>query len=104
MIDLFLAPVETPTIGRNLLGNQWYDIFVAGRDPKETTIVLAALGRYPIDGEPNLVSGPFKRLAIIQGEKRFQLSKDNLIEKHKKCLGLRPSNLIYFKQITPEIL
>ena len=76
VIDLFLAPVETPTIGRNLLGNQWYDIFVAGRDTNETAIVLAALGRYPIDGEPNMVSGPFKRLAIIQGEKRFQLSKD----------------------------
>ena len=77
VIDLFVAPVETPTIGRNLLGNQWYDIFVAGRDTKEITIVLAALGRYPIDGEPNMASGPFKRLAILQGEKRFQLSKDH---------------------------
>ncbi len=76
VIDLFVAPVATPTIGRNLLGNQWYDIFVAGRDPKEITLVLATLGRYPIDGESHIASGPFKRLAVIQGEKRFQLSKD----------------------------
>merc|ERR1711991_901038 len=41
-LDLFLAPVVTPTIGRNLLGDKWYDIFIAGRDPNETTIVIAA--------------------------------------------------------------
>ena len=67
----------TPTIGRNLLGDKWYDIFVAGRDPKETTLVVAGLGRYPLDGEPHIAAGEFKRMAIIQGDKRFQLSKDH---------------------------
>ena len=76
VIDLYVAPVITPTIGRNLLGDKWYDIFVAGRDPKETTLVVASLGRYPLDGEPHIASGNFKRMAIVQGEKRFQLSKE----------------------------
>ena len=76
VIDLYVAPVVTPTIGRNLLGDKWYDIFVAGRDPKETTIVIAALGRYPVDGEPHIASGPFKRLALIQGDTKFQLTKE----------------------------
>ena len=77
VIDLYVAPVITPTIGRNLLGDKWYDIFVAGRDPKETTLVVAGLGRYPLDGEPHIASGNFKRMAIIQDKKRFQLSKEH---------------------------
>ncbi len=87
VIDLFMAPVVTPTIGRNLLGDKWYDIFVSGRDPKETTIVLASLGRYPLDGEPHISSGDFKRLAIIQEDKRYQLSK-----KHFRNLGFLHGN------------
>jgi len=77
VIDLYVAPVITPTIGRNLLGDKWYDIFIAGRDPKEITLMVASLGRYPIDGEPHIASGPFKRMAIIQGDNRFQLSKEH---------------------------
>ncbi len=77
VLDLFLAPVVTPTIGRNLLGDKWYDIFIAGRDPNETTIVIAALGRYPLDGEPNIATGNFKRLALIQDTKRIPLLKSN---------------------------
>ena len=76
-IDLFLAPVVTPTIGRNLLGDKWYDIFIAGRDPNETTIVIAALGRYPLDGEPHIANGYFKRLTIVQKDKSIPLLKRN---------------------------
>ena len=76
VIDLYLAPVVTPTIGRNLLGDKWYDIFVAGRSPGEMSIVIAALGRYPLDGETYISSGNFKRLAIVQDEVRYPLSKD----------------------------
>ena len=77
VIDLYVAPVVTPTIGRNLLGDKWYDIFIAGRDPKETTLVVATLGRYLIDGEPHIASGPFKRMAVIQENNRYQLTKEN---------------------------
>ena len=76
-LDLFLAPVVTPTIGRNLLGDKWYDIFIAGRDPNETTIVIAALGRYPLDGETHIADGNFKRLSVIQDERYIPLLKNN---------------------------
>ena len=49
--------------------------FVAGRDPNETTIVIAALGRYPLDGETNIATGNFKRLALIQDTKLYSLIK-----------------------------
>ena len=74
-IDLYVAPVVTPTIGRNLLGDKWYDIFVAGRDPKEMSIVITTLGRYALDGEPEISSGNFKRLAILQYNKRYTINK-----------------------------
>ena len=74
-IDLYLAPVVTPTIGRNLLGDKWYDIFVAGRDPEEMSIVITTLGRYALDGEPKIASGNFKRLAIIQNNERYPIEK-----------------------------
>ena len=74
-IDLYVAPVVTPTIGRNLLGDKWYDIFVAGRDPEEMSIVITTLGRYALDGEPEISSGNFKRLAILQDNKRYPLEK-----------------------------
>ena len=74
-IDLYVAPVVTPTIGRNLLGDKWYDIFVAGRDPEEMSIVITTLGRYALDGEPEIASGNFKRLAIIQNNERYPIEK-----------------------------
>ena len=74
-IDLYLAPVVTPTIGRNLLGDKWYDIFVAGRDPEEMSIVITTLGRYALDGEPQIASGNFKRLAVIQNNERYPIEK-----------------------------
>ena len=74
-IDLYVAPVVTPTIGRNLLGDKWYDIFIAGRDPKEMSIIITTLGRYALDGEPEISSGNFKRLAILQNDKRYPINK-----------------------------
>ena len=74
-IDLYVAPVVTPTIGRNLLGDKWYDIFVAGRDPEEMSIVITTLGRYALDGEPEIASGNFKRLAVIQNNERYPIKK-----------------------------
>ncbi len=77
LIDIFVAPVTPPTIGRNVLGNKWFDLFVAGRKPGDFTLAIMALGQYSIDSEPNLVYGPFKRLVIIQDGKRYPLLKEN---------------------------
>ncbi|GEM_PF-59783 len=77
LIDVFIAPVTPPTIGRNVLGNKWFDLFVAGRKPGDLTLAIMTLGQYLIDSEPNLVYGPFKRLVILQDGKRYPLLKEN---------------------------
>ena len=39
------------------------------------SIVITTLGRYALDGEPEISSGNFKRLAILQDNKRYPLEK-----------------------------
>ena len=66
--------------------------------------MVASLVRYPIDVEPHIASGSFKRLAIIQGDKKFQLSKE-----HFRNLGfLHGEDKPYFAEagiyrIPPEV-
>ena len=77
LIDLYAGPAMTPTIGRNLLGDKWYDLFVSGRDPNDLMLGLMTQGPYSIDGEKRISSGPFERLRLVQGERTFALTKDN---------------------------
>ena len=76
LFDLYAGPAMTPTIGRNLLGDQWYDLFVSGRNPNDLMLGLMAAGPYSIDGEAHISSGPFKRLRLYQNGKAYELSKD----------------------------
>lgn len=77
LIDLYAGPAMTPTIGRNLLGDKWYDLFVSGRNPNDLMLGIMSIGPYSIDGEQHLSGGPFKRLSLVQDGKTFELSKDN---------------------------
>ena len=77
LFDLYAGPVMTPTIGRNLLGDQWYDLFVSGRNPNDLMLGLMTVGPYSIDGEKRISSGPFKRLRLLQNGGAWPLSKDD---------------------------
>ena len=77
LAELFAGPVMTPTVGRNLLGDRWYDLFVSGRNPNDLMLGIMSIGPYSIDGEKQFSSGPFKRLRLLQNGKSFPLSKDN---------------------------
>ncbi len=77
LVDLYAGPVMAPTIGRNLLGDHWYDLFVSGRDPNDLMLGVMSIGPYSIDGEKRISSGPFKRLHLIQNGESYELSKDN---------------------------
>jgi len=76
LIDVYAGPVMTPTIGRNLLGDKWYDLFVSGRNPNDLMLGIMTIGPYSIDGEKHLSSGPLKRMRLLQGGHAFTLSKD----------------------------
>ena len=77
LIELFAGPVMTPTVGRNLLGDRWYDLFVSGRNPNDLMLGIMSIGPYSIDGEKHISSGPFKRLRLLQNDRSYALSKDD---------------------------
>ena len=76
VLDIYAGPAMTPTIGRNLLGNTWHDLFVSGRNPNDLMLCIMTIGPYSIDGERHLSSGPFRRLRLVQDGQTYQLTKD----------------------------
>ncbi len=82
LLDLYAGPAMTPTIGRNLLGNTWHDLFVSGRNPNDLLLCIMTIGPYSIDGEKHLSSGPFRRLRLQQEGQSYPLDKG-----HYRYLG-----------------
>lgn len=76
LVELFAAPVMTPTIGRNVLSDNWYNLFVGGRNPNDLVLALMSRGPYSIDGQKHLYTGPFKRVRVKQGDQTFILDKE----------------------------
>ncbi|WP_442931895.1 4Fe-4S binding protein [Microvirga sp. CF3016] len=66
-IDLFLAPVSVPTIGRNLLGERAYEQLRARLKPDQQAIVVAGDGAYSFKGSGYVRGGIFDRIELLQG-------------------------------------
>ena len=77
LIDLHFAPVTAPTMGRNLLGERKYNMFVSGRDHRDLMIMLMARGAYLFDDQKLMISGTLDRVRIVQDGKIFPLTRDN---------------------------
>ncbi len=82
LLDLYAGPAMTPTVGRNLLGNTWHDLFVSGRNPNDLLLCIMTIGPYSIDGEKHLSSGPFRRLRLRQEGRIYPFDKE-----HHRYLG-----------------
>ena len=67
-IDLYLAEVNSPAIGRSLLGDGEYANLIARLKPGQTALVIAAAGRYSFRGTGFVRGGIFDRIQLIQGE------------------------------------
>jgi NosR/NirI family nitrous oxide reductase transcriptional regulator len=66
-IDLYLAPVSVPTIGRSLLGDAAYDQLTARLKPGQQAIVVAGDGAYSFKGSGYVRGGIFDRIELLQG-------------------------------------
>ncbi|MEI8397300.1 MAG: 4Fe-4S binding protein [Rhodospirillaceae bacterium] len=67
-IDLYLAEVSVPSIGRSLLGGGEYANLIARLKPGRTALMIAAHGRYSFRGTGFVRGGIFDRIQLIQGE------------------------------------
>jgi NosR/NirI family nitrous oxide reductase transcriptional regulator len=65
-IDLYLAPVNVPTIGRSLLGDAAYEQLKTRLQPGQQAIVVAGEGAYSFKGSGYVRGGIFDRIELLQ--------------------------------------
>jgi NosR/NirI family transcriptional regulator, nitrous oxide reductase regulator len=65
-IDLYVAPVSVPTIGRSLLGDVGYEQLKARLKPDQQAIVVAGEGAYSFKGSGYVRGGIFDRIELLQ--------------------------------------
>jgi NosR/NirI family nitrous oxide reductase transcriptional regulator len=65
-IDMYVAPVSVPTIGRSLLGDQAYEQLKARLKPDQQAIVVAGDGAYSFKGSGYVRGGIFDRIELLQ--------------------------------------
>lgn len=65
-IDLYVAPVSVPTIGRSLLGDTGYEQLRSRLKPGQQAILVAGNGAYSFKGSGYVRGGIFDRVELVQ--------------------------------------
>jgi NosR/NirI family nitrous oxide reductase transcriptional regulator len=65
-IDLYVADVAVPTIGRSLLGDAGYNRLADRLKPGQQALIVAGSGRYSFKGAAYVRGGIFDRIELIQ--------------------------------------
>lgn len=65
-IDLFVAPVSIPTIGKSLLGEDGYRHLAQRLEPGQQALIVAGKGLYSFKGSAYVRGGIFDRIEVIQ--------------------------------------
>jgi len=82
-LDLWLAVLDPPTIGRNLLGQFLYDRVIAGAGSTDTLLLVASRGLHSHRGTGWRQSGLFDRIEVIQGRLTIPLRADDYLRVDK---------------------
>ncbi len=65
-IDLYVADVAVPTVGRSLLGDDGFNRLAGQLKPGQQALIVAGLGRYSFKGAAYVRGGIFDRIELIQ--------------------------------------
>ena len=89
-IDLWVAVLDPPTIGQNLLGQQAYTRTTGSVGAADTVILVASNGLHSHRGTTYQNSGVFDRIEVIQGDKTFKIRKEDYQRIAKLALADAP--------------
>ena len=67
-IDMQMALVSVPAVGRSLLGDAEYANLTAWLEPGDHAILVAGRGRYSFKGSGYVRGGIFDRITLVQGD------------------------------------
>jgi len=96
--------IDPPVVGQNLLGQQEFTRAVGNLRPEETSLVLISSGLYSHRGADWRRSGAFDRIAIVQGETRFQpKAEDFQLVKRLRIEGAPAVKEISLYKLPPAI-
>src|SRR5690606_22360824 len=76
-LELWVALLDPPTIGRNLLGQVAFTRATAGLGPDDSLLLIASRGLHSHRGVDWLRSGVFDRIEVPQGEETIALTRDD---------------------------
>ncbi len=85
-LDLWVALVDPPTIGQNLLGEQQYNLVVGGAGAGKVSLFVATRGLQGHRGTAWRRSGVFDRIALVQDGQWFELKADDYLRIDKLAL------------------
>ncbi len=94
-IDLYIAPVSVPSIGRSLLGEAEYNNLLSDLEPDQEAIIVFANGRFSFKGSGYVRGGIFDRFHLIQGETSIRF-RDKF---HKRIGDLSAEGTPTFREI-----
>ena len=89
-LDLWVALVDPPTIGRNLLGEQQYTKVTGGLGAGEAALFVGSRGLHSHRGTDWRRSGRFDRIALVQDGRRIPLVADGYVRIDKLALESLP--------------
>jgi NosR/NirI family nitrous oxide reductase transcriptional regulator len=94
-IDLYVALVTAPTIGRSLLGEEGYQRLKENLKPGQQAILVAGNGAYSFKGSAYVRGGIFDRIEILQQGSSTRFRDIN----HTRLGDLRAAGAPEFKEI-----
>ena len=94
-IDLYMAPVSVPLIGRSLLGDNEYKLLADRLEPGQQAVLVFANGRYSFKGSGYVRGGIFDRIQLIQGEDGARFRDRN----HKRLREVKAAGAPDFKEV-----
>jgi len=94
-IDLYVAPVSVPTIGKSLLGETVYERLRKKLKPGQQAIVVAGEGAYSFKGSGYVRGGIFDRIELMQDGQGVRFRDRN----HSRLAGLAAEGAPHLREI-----